>query len=331
MRILIVGCGSIGERHLRCFGRLGGVETSICDPRRERLAQLKERYNVRAAFEDWDSAPHGDFDAVAICVPAHLHIPFAVRALKSGCHVLLEKPLSTSTGGVAELAGVLQESARTLMVAYVYRAMPPMDWMKRQLEAGAIGKLLSAVVVSGQNFTFFRPDFRDIYYAKHETGGGAIQDGVTHLINLIEWFAGPVSRIGCVAERLWIPDVQVEDTACVIMRFHDAPTLASITMNQFQAPNDTRVELCGSEGNLRYDSAVGRAGILRRGDSQWKWESPAMGERDDGFVIQAQRFVNATLGKAQPTCSLAEAEHTLKACLAALESARTGSFIEVPK
>ncbi len=87
--------------------------------------------------------------------------------------VLTWMELQNSTGAVANrglIAGV----------AYPYRAHPTLAAMRDAIASGRFGKPLEVVVVAGQHFPTYRPAYRDIYYRDRATGGGAIQDALTH-------------------------------------------------------------------------------------------------------------------------------------------------------
>src|SRR5689334_5922158 len=113
-RVLIIGTGSIGERHLRCFRNTGRASVSFCEPVASRREEIKARYGLDCAFADLDDAMHENWDASVVCTPAHLHIPIAQRLAEAGIHVLIEKPLSTSLEGVAELV-TIAERRRVLL------------------------------------------------------------------------------------------------------------------------------------------------------------------------------------------------------------------------
>ena len=101
--LLIIGVGSIGERHVRCFGRTGRVRISICDSNAALCEQVATRYDVARWTSSLDEALVESCDAAVICTPAHLHIPMAAQLTEAGIDLLIEKPLSTSLEGVAEL------------------------------------------------------------------------------------------------------------------------------------------------------------------------------------------------------------------------------------
>src|SRR5688500_372349 len=101
--ILIVGAGSIGERHLRCFQATGRADVSFCEVNPVLRKTIAERYQVEQVFDDLPRALDQNPDAVVICTPAHLHIPMATAAAQKGIHLFIEKPLSTSLDGVDAL------------------------------------------------------------------------------------------------------------------------------------------------------------------------------------------------------------------------------------
>src|SRR5205823_5107196 len=109
------------------------------------------------------------YTGLVICTPAHTHLDLALAGLRAGAGLLIEKPLST---GLEKTAAVRDEIARTqkfVGVAYVYHFMPWVQAARALLQSGTLGRPLHVSVVTGQHFPTFRPAYRDIYYARHET------------------------------------------------------------------------------------------------------------------------------------------------------------------
>lgn len=124
MKVLIVGVGSIGERHLRCFMRAGATGLGICEVNPALRDAMAAKYNVSATFATLDDALGAGFRAAVIATPANTHIPIAQQLAEAGLHLLIEKPLSTSNDGLAELSLTLQQRRLVVGVGYVYRAHP---------------------------------------------------------------------------------------------------------------------------------------------------------------------------------------------------------------
>src|SRR5437879_1529660 len=103
VRVLIIGVGSIGERHLRCFRSTGRAEVSFVEINAELRQMVAERYRVRSAYAELETALADRPDMAVIATPAPLHIPIAIRLAEAGIHLLIEKPLSTNLDGVERL------------------------------------------------------------------------------------------------------------------------------------------------------------------------------------------------------------------------------------
>lgn len=325
--ILIVGCGSIGERHLRCFQRTGRADVMACDANAALLERVAKEYGV-ALFPDFQSAlTTRRFDGIVIATPAHTHVDLALTALAHGASVFIEKPLSTSLSRVDQLCAAAAQSGRFTAVAYVYHLMPWILGAREFLRSGELGRPLQLTVAAGQHFPTFRPAYREIYYARHESGGGAIQDALTHIANAVEWLVGPTTRLFCDAAHQALEGVTVEDTVSVTAR--NGNVLVSYAMNQFQAPNEITIAIHCEGGSLRVEGHEQRWSVFRRGASGWEHHKAAPLERDDLFIAQANAFLDGMRGLPTPLAALEEAAQTLKFNLAALDSSRTGNPVEI--
>jgi predicted dehydrogenase len=323
-RILVVGCGSIGERHLRCFQATRRCEVEACDANATLLHTVAERYAVKA-LPDFSTALQSlssRYDALVICTPAQTHLFIARQGAEHGAALLIEKPLSTSLDGVEEARCAIERSGRHVAVAYVYHVFPWILAAHEFLKTGALGRVLHATMCAGQHFPTFRPAYRDIYYAKRETGGGCIQDAITHAMNAMEWLLGPATRVFCDASHQMLEGVTVEDTVNLAVR-HDN-ILVSYAMNQFQTPNELAITLHGEKGSLSVEHHHRRWGTMMRGEAEWSWSTTPPLERDDLFIAQANAFLDGMEGKPSPLCTFEEGVQTLKFNLAALRSMDSG-------
>jgi len=330
-KILVVGGGSIGERHVRCFQKTGRAIVSLCEINNEVRERVESTYSLPHAYSDFEEALQGDFDAAAICTPAHLHISMAQQLAAKGIHLLIEKPLSVSTEGLESFQETAASSGVSVGVAYVYRAHPALQAMKQAIEAGRIGKVLQVVMAGGQHFPFYRPAYASTYYREHRTGGGAIQDALTHMINAAEWLVGPVTRLVADAQHYVLPDVEVEDTVNVITRHHlpSGPVMGSFSLNQHQPANETILTVVGDQGVVRLEAHRARWLSCTQVDGDFQVEEEFALERDDLFTRQAGAFLDQVEGKSPAACSVEDAAQSLRAGLAALQSVTSGKWIDV--
>lgn len=323
-RVLIVGAGSIGERHLRCFQNTGRADIVLIEKQPERCRLVAERYGVKPVFLDMEPALRERIDAAVIATPAPFHVAQGTELAKRGVHLLIEKPLSTSMQGIDALQAGVQARRLTAAVAYVYRCHPSLAAMRRALHEGRFGKPLEIVVVAGQHFPTYRPAYRDIYYTDRAMGGGAIQDALTHLVNAGEWLVGPVDRLVVDAGHQRLEGVTVEDTVHLLAR-HGA-VMGSYSLNQYQAPNETTITVICEHGAARFELHENRWRWMTDVSGTWHDERGEAMERDTMFIAQAHAFLDAVEGRSPVPCTLAEGVQTLRVNLAALASMDQGTW-----
>ena len=77
-QILVIGAGSIGERHIRCFQQTGRADVSVCEIDSALRNRIATDYDLRHTFEDLAKALSAKPDGVVVATPAHLHVPMAL-------------------------------------------------------------------------------------------------------------------------------------------------------------------------------------------------------------------------------------------------------------
>ena len=140
----MVGCGYWGQNLIRNFAELGEVEVAVvCDFNLNALARMKRRYPAVELRPDYQQVlADSRIQAVVIATPVSTHYPFARQALRAGKHVLVEKPLATSTKQVLDLMELADKHDRTLMVDHTFVYTGAVRQMRALIDAGEIGELL---------------------------------------------------------------------------------------------------------------------------------------------------------------------------------------------
>jgi predicted dehydrogenase len=314
--VLVVGGGSIGERHVRCFQDIG-CTVSLCDANHGRRREMAERYKLSRTFQSVEEVMGQEWYGAVIATPANLHVEHAAAVLRSTGAVLIEKPLATGLEDAERLRSIA--AGKIVQVGYVLRHHSAVQHVRQLLRENVIGRLHQVTVVAGQNFPSLRPAYRETYYMRRESGGGALQDAATHLFDLVQHLAGPLDWIFCDYAHQELADVDVEDTAHLLGRA-GSHVMVSIAINQFMAPNETHVQLNGAKGSLAIRLHEHRAGMCLMGDADWTWTEPLVEERDDLFRAQAQNFLSAAIGQEPPLCTLEDGIRAVAVSLAALRS-----------
>jgi len=321
MNVLIVGAGGIGLKHIRAFN---GVEPRpklfATDPRRESLERAAE-LGVEPLAAGWDSLDLSGFDGVVICAPAPFHVPMAARCLREGIPVLSEKPLSHAWDGVEELIALSEQpGAPSSGVAYVRRYHPLHRKAAELIASGDLGEMLVCRVNTGQPFTTYRPDYKEIYYARRDMGGGCLLDAASHHIDLVQSYMGPIRDMTGFIRHLALEGVEVEDAVALSFDFSRNGALGTMNTNQFQPHNEGIIEFAGTEGFLRIVEPEFTCRIFRKGAADWEDFEVEQADYLEAMRRQAQAFVDVIDGGPALLTSIRDAAHTLRLCLNVLES-----------
>lgn len=326
-RVLIVGVGSIGERHLRCFLQTGRCRVSICELNAGLREQIARRYDIAASYDEPEAAMAEQHDAAVIATPAHRHIALAQLAVDAGMHVLIEKPLAVSADEAGEFLTSANRRELVAAVGYVQRAHPALAAMREAVCTGRFGRPLALTAVSGQHFPTCRPGYQQTYYGQRATGGGAIHDAITHTLDAGQWLLGPIDRLVADADHLSLSTADVEDIVHVLARHGNA--LATYSLNQFQAPNEKTITVVCERGTARFEYHLNRWKWMTAPSGQWHEEPAERIERDALFMHQANRFLDAIEHGERPLCTLEEGFQALQVNLAAIQSVEKRSWIDL--
>lgn len=327
-KFLVIGCGSIGRRHLRNLKALGAERLIAFDPSPENLAQSREETGAEI-FDDFDKAASQDIDVCFVCSPSSFHIRQSVAAAQKGWHLFIEKPLSHSADGMTELVRIVEEKKLTSLVGCNMRFHPGPKKVKELLEKNAVGKVLFADIQTGSYLPEWRPatDYRKSYSGRAELGGGAILDCI-HEIDLAFWYSGAAREVFAVADRLSL-DIETEDTAFLILR-HANNILSEIHLDYVQRTYERGCKIVGEAGSIFWDFNSKRIKLYRADEKEWEiFTQPEDWEMNDMYLDETRHFLGCLETGEQTICPVSQSAQVLKIALAAKESSRKKTFVSV--
>jgi len=327
MRFLIVGCGSIGKRHLRNLHKLGYRDVLVYDSQRKVLEELEHSYSIRAHYE-LDSALAESPDIVIIANPTAFHIPCALASAKSGAHLFIEKPVSHSMERVSELLTAVKERDLVTMVAYSLRFYDGVIRMRDLIQKGEIGEPLYVHAEVGQYLPDWRPgsDYRKNYSANAEQGGGVILD-LSHELDYILWLFGPVRYVTSVKGKVSNLEIDVEDTADILME-HSSGVISSVHLDYLQRVPVRSCKVVGSEGTMIWDNSTDSVQVFNMAHNEWQ-SYDYHADRNDMYVNELKHFITCVEKKSDPLITLDDGIRVLQVALAAKKAAEIGLRQEV--
>jgi predicted dehydrogenase len=186
IRLGLVGAGAIAQlAHLPVLSRLKGAQlVAICDNDGPKAGALAQRLGVPDIFTDIDELLDSEeVDAVVIATPNHLHEPHVLRALKQRVHVLCERPLSLTIGGVTRILKAAETADCKVVVGNNHRFRSDVQQLNRFLSGGELGRVIGMRAGQYQ----FRSGQQGWRQRKAEAGGGAFFEYGYPLLDLALW------------------------------------------------------------------------------------------------------------------------------------------------
>src|SRR5271168_72534 len=283
MKVLMVGLGGIGQRHLRNLRTLLGDDievlayrvrkhSAVITPTLQVAADrdVEQEYRIRV-FENLELAAAERPDIALICNPSSLHIPAALACVRAGCDLFVEKPLSDSLAGLPELQAVVQKQARIVMIGYQLRFHPCFLRLQEIVRSGVLGNLLAVRAAVGEYLPGWHlyEDYRRMYAARADLGGGVILSQIHEFDYLYSLF-GKAKRLYALGGHWSDLEIDVEDTASILMEAPLGSRVLPIQLHQdfLQSPPSRQCAVIGDRGRAIMDLVSLTVSLFNRGKSE---------------------------------------------------------------
>jgi predicted dehydrogenase len=321
-RVLIVGSGSAGKRHLAIARRF----LPRADIRVLRRHRANEGFPLsNGCFHLIEQALRFSPQIAVIANPAPFHLKTANKLTSSGCHLLIEKPISHQSTGVSRLIKKTAKNKKILQVGYNLRYLLSLQKFRNLIQAGKIGRTLSVHATVGQYLPTWRPnkDYRETVSARSELGGGVFLE-LSHEIDYLRWIFGELGWVSAWKGKIGNLNLNVDDSAKLQMgtlKKRESPEVV-ITLNMdFVRQDPVRCcEAIGTKGTLRWDGLKGKVDAFFAGRSEVVNVYSAKETFEKSYTDQFKSFILCVqLGK-KPLVSGLDGLAVLKIIEAATQS-----------
>lgn len=323
--VLVVGCGSIGTRHVGNLLDLG-VDVRACDVDPERTAPLADEHGIETTT-DYEVGLEAGPDCVLVCTPPSTHVEIASAALDAGAATFVEKPLAPTSGAAEALAERATESDRVVYVACNMRFHPPVERIDDRLAAGRIGEVQFLRLRYGNDVRNWRPgDYRDYYSASSDQGGGVVLDAI-HEIDVADHWLGGTERVCCEAGRFGDLDIETEDVAEILLRNDER--LAEVHLDYLRPVRARTYEVVGSDGMVRWhatgkDPEVSRV-ALHDADGALVESREYELTLNEMYVAELEDFLACVAGRETPPVDAARGARLVRLAELAKRATRGGT------
>src|SRR5437763_3271622 len=245
-----VGCGVIGPIHAEAIATLpDAVLAAAADLVPERVQKLTEQYGGTPYTDLASMLKHERLDVVIVCTPSGLHGVHACQIMRSGRHVIVEKPMEITREAMDEMLRVQQETGVKLAVISQHRFDAASQQVRQLVDEQAFGRLVlgNALIPWWRSQAYY--DSGAWRATWKLDGGGVLMNQSIHSIDLLQWLMGPVKSVCAYTDTL-VHRMETEDVAVAILRFANR-ALGTIAATTDAYPGTgTRIEVHGDKGSV---------------------------------------------------------------------------------
>lgn len=331
MKLLVVGFGSIGKRHIRNAKQIDPEARVAVWRQRSREADLGDHTpDVEHVVFEAEAALAWRPDMALITNPAAYHMETARLLAEEGVHLFIEKPLAHTLAGIDTLLECCRSRSLTLMVGYNFRFYHPLQILREAIVTGRVGRVIGLYAAVGQYLPDWRPstDYRFGASACAELGGGAVLE-LSHEIDYLRWLGGEVTAVRAQIGRVSTLALDVEDAADIVFRFASG-AFGNVHLDMVDRARTRWCRVVGTEGTLTLDMVQHEVRHYSGTESGWTTLHPA-GAYDSNamYVEELTHFFECVQSHRSPCVSGEDGWQVLRIAVAAKEAAERGCTVKL--
>ena len=338
MRYCLIGCGRISHSHIQAALDNELEIAGLCDIDPAQLGANLSAYGAQLAsvpfFADYrEMLRAAKPELVAIATPSGLHAAMALDCIEAGCHVIIEKPIAMRLFDAQRIQEAAKQAGVTVGVNMQNRFNPAVRELRKAVEAGRFGRMLSATL----QLRWWRG--AEYYSSAAWRGtraldGGAMMNQSIHGIDLVNWMLGSCPETITALKSTLLNDIECEDIAMAALRYKNGAMAALECMTvMYPGAEEETLLFNGTKGCARLGGTAGHVVEL------WRFDDAAPGEEEEmrtrfsanpttvyghGHSLLYADVLDAIASGRAPLVGAAEGESALGIILAAYESAETG-------
>ena len=334
LKVAIIGAGNIGHVHAWAVQNTPGLALNAAvDTQPDRLAAFAAEFKIPYTYTSVEELlKSGNLEALVIGVPNALHAPFAIAALKAGIPVMVEKPMATSAAEAEQMAEASQKSGAPLMVGHCWRFDKEVLWLKQQVQAGRLGKIIRTKGYGVH--VHWGPE--GWFTQKKLAGGGALADMGIHAIDTARFLTGDPQPVSVYARLgTFYKEYDVDDTGVILIVWDNGVT-SYIESGWWQPHADgpeASTQLYGLSGfgevfPTRLELPNAKDMQIEVIDPGFPFPRP-IHDPQEMYDAQMAGFASAIQNGQTPVPGSREGLVNMKIVDAAYQSARTGKVVEI--
>jgi UDP-N-acetylglucosamine 3-dehydrogenase len=298
----VIGTGFWGKNHARVYSELESTElVAICDVNGERAKAVADQFGVKAYTSSSRMLKNEDVEALSVCTWSTKLAEEALKALRAGKHVLVEKPMATHTKQAEKLLEVAEENGLHLTVGFLMRFIPGLQHIREAVETKKIGELVCA---TAKRVSQWPERIGDV---------GVVKDTAIHDIDVMRYISND-DPIGVYAKTGSMMHRKFEDYAQIMLTYEDGKS--AVIESNWLTPYKTRtLTVTGSNAIMRLDYMTQELWIEDPKENlqpRFPWQEP--------LKCELQHFADCITEKKKPLITGVDGLKALQIAEAALRS-----------
>jgi predicted dehydrogenase len=245
MKVLVVGLGSIGKKHVDAIRNIDADSEIYALRSSSNALELGGVINVYS----WKEVPV-DIDFIIISNPSSCHKDAIIRGIKFNCPLFIEKPVLTNIGEALEIIDTLEIGSQLTYVACNLRFHPCLQFLQNYLQSSL--EINEVNIYCGSNLPDWRPgkDYRTSYSARTDLGGGVHLD-LIHELDYCYWLFGKPEKSISLKRKVSHLEIDSFDFAAYHLNYENFS--ANVILNYYRKIPKRMIEICHSDGVIQAD------------------------------------------------------------------------------
>jgi len=302
-KILFLGLGGAGQRHLRIFQSLlnRNVEYSAYRSINKtphlnsnftvnKDISLSDKYGMKL-FNSYEESLRNNPDLIVISTPSSHHYDLAFQAAKNKINIFVEKPFSNELRGFNEFQNLIINNELYFYISFQRRFHPYLARINALIKDAHLGKIITANFNVGSYVPEWHPyeNYDELYACRKDLGGGVLLTEI-HELDLCYWYFGLPDYVSCIGGKYSNTEIDVEDTANIVLDYSEYSV--NINLSFMQKYNRRDLYISGTEGYIEWNQIDNILKFVDYKTGEVNTESDNLFTNDDMFISQAKYFIN---------------------------------------
>lgn len=329
MKVLVVGYGSVGKRHIENLSMLKNIEIIVCTKRKNDKFLKQNKCTIYNKLTD---CVKDNPNFAIITNETRFHIKTALFLAKNNIHLFIEKPISDSLTKLNELLTIIKKKELIVLVGCNFRFHPSLELMRNMILKGDLGRVISAKVENGSFLPNWHPyeNYQNSYAARNDLGGGVVLTCI-HEIDYLYWFFGNISEVFSITGKFSDLKINSEDLSTIILKFKNN-IIAEAHLDYFQQPSARNCKIIGTKGSLIWNMESNSVKFYDIKNKKWIEKLKQKNyDLNKTYIRELNHIIECIEGKSQPINDLSDGIYTLKIALAIKKSSKLKKTILINK